>query len=198
MVSFPKAISLGFSGYVDFRGRSTRAEYWWWSLFGLIAPIFGVLLDLSIFGILADNWKAADWSLFQNLISLALFLPGLAVTVRRLHDINKTGWWMLWWCLSFLSGGILLGVGLALFFVTFSLHNLIAVMLVGSAVILWLAISVIGIIWLCRPSDLEINKHGPPNSHQVHEIIAFDTETKRQDAPDESSRRSRYSRRRED
>ena len=95
MVSFPKAISLGFSGYVNFRDRSTRAEYWWWSLFGFIASIFGVILDVSIFGLIAGNWDAADWSLFQNLIGLALFLPGLAVTVRRLHDINKSGWWCL-------------------------------------------------------------------------------------------------------
>ncbi|MDG1839154.1 MAG: DUF805 domain-containing protein [Dehalococcoidia bacterium] len=197
MISFPKAISLGFSGYVNFRGRSTRAEYWWWSLFGFIASIFGVLLDVSIFGFLAGNWEAADWSLFQNLIGLALFLPGLAVTVRRLHDINKTGWWVLWFSLIFLAGGILLGVGIALFFVTFSLHTLLAVMLVMSAVILWLATIVIAIVWLCRPSDPEDNRYGGLNSTRPTETSASDPKTNRSDPPTESSTRTGYSRRRE-
>jgi len=199
VISFPKAISLGFSGYANFRSRSTRAEYWWWCLFGLIASTFGVLLDVSIFGLLAGNWEAADWSLFQNLISLALFLPGLAVTVRRLHDINKTGWWVLWWCLSFLPGWILLGIGIALFFATFSLHNLIAVMLVASAVILWLAIFGIGIIWLCRPSDRGENRYGGLNSTEPTETTASDMEAEHfSDSPNESPTRTGYSRRRED
>jgi uncharacterized membrane protein YhaH (DUF805 family) len=198
VTSFPKAISLGFSGYTNFRGRSTRAEYWWWTLFATIAGFFGGLLDVSIFGFLAGNWEAADWSLFQNLISLALLLPGLAVTVRRLHDINKTGWWVLWWCLSFLPGWILLGIGIALFFVTFTLHTLIAVMLIGSAVILWLALIVISIIWLCRPSDPEENRYGGLNSTALTETTASGMEAERSDSPNESLTRTGYSRRRED
>jgi uncharacterized membrane protein YhaH (DUF805 family) len=197
VTSFPKAISLGFSGYTNFRGRSTRAEYWWWTLFATIAGFFGGLLDVSIFGFLAGNWEAADWSIFQNLISVALFLPGLAVLVRRLHDINKTGWWVLWFCLIFLAGLILLGMGIALFFVTFTLHTLIAVMLIGSAVILWLAIIVISIIWLCRPSDSEENRYGGLASTEPAETIASDMKTNRSDPPNESSTRTGYSRRRE-
>jgi uncharacterized membrane protein YhaH (DUF805 family) len=198
VISFPKAISLGFSGYANFRGRSTRAEYWWWTLFALIAGFFGGILDVSIFGFLAGNWEAADWSIFQNLISLALFLPGLAVLVRRLHDINKTGWWALWFCLIFLAGMILLAMGIALFFVTFTLHTLIAVMLIGSAVILWLAIIVISVIWLCRPSDPEENRYGGFNSTGLTDTTTSDMEAKRSDSPNQSSTRTGYSRRRED
>ena len=198
MTSFPKAISLGFSGYVNFRGRSTRAEYWWWSLFHFVAAIFGVILDVSIFGLLAGNWDAADWSLFQNLFGLALLLPGLAVTVRRLHDINKSGWWILWFSLIFLAGGILLGVGIAFFFVAFSLHTLLGVMLVGSGVILWLATTVVCIIWLCRPSDPGENRYGGLNSTGPTETTASDMEAERSDSSNESPTRTGYSRRRED
>lgn len=197
MVSFPKAISLGFSGYVNFRDRSTRAEYWWWSLFGFIASIFGVILDVSIFGLIAGNWDAADWSLFQNLIGLALFLPGLAVTVRRLHDINKSGWWVLWFTLIFLAGGILLGIGITFFFVSFTLHTLFAVMLVVSAIILWLATIVMALIWLCRPSDLGENRYGGLNGTRSTEATESEIKTDRSDSSDEPTRRTGYSRRRE-
>ena len=74
MVSFPDAIKLGFNRYFDFRGRSTRAEFWWWALFELIAGTSGIL---------------------GGLFELAVLIPGLAVGVRRLHDTNRTGWWLL-------------------------------------------------------------------------------------------------------
>jgi uncharacterized membrane protein YhaH (DUF805 family) len=85
MVSFPDAIKLGFNRYFDFRGRSTRAEFWWWALFELIA---GIALSIA-------DAIAGTSGILGGLFELAVLIPGLAVGVRRLHDTNRTGWWLL-------------------------------------------------------------------------------------------------------
>ena len=87
-MNFTQAITSGFQNYVNFKGRAARSEFWYWALFAFLAGIVAGLIDLVLFG-------AAGISLLQNLVGLALFLPGLAVSVRRLHDIDRTGWWIL-------------------------------------------------------------------------------------------------------
>ena len=72
MVSFVGAISLGFQRYFDFGGRSSRSEYWWWWLFFLLC----CLIPPFIFWIF-------------------LIIPLFSVGARRLHDINRTAWWIL-------------------------------------------------------------------------------------------------------
>ena len=93
-MTFTQAISSGLRRYVDFRTRSSRSEYWWWSLFSLSVGVVTSTLDLII-GV----------AILNGLSSLALFLPGLAVAIRRLHDVNRSGWWFL---LAFTVIGILL------------------------------------------------------------------------------------------
>ena len=93
-MTFTQAISSGLRRYVDFRTRSSRSEYWWWSLFSLLVGLATSTLDLII-GV----------AILNGLSSLALFLPGLAVAIRRLHDVNRSGWWFL---LAFTIIGILL------------------------------------------------------------------------------------------
>jgi uncharacterized membrane protein YhaH (DUF805 family) len=87
-MNFTQAITSGFQNYVNFRGRAARSEFWYWTLFSILASIVGALIDVALFGV-------AGLSVIQNLVGLALFLPGLAVSVRRLHDLDRTGWWML-------------------------------------------------------------------------------------------------------
>ena len=77
-MSFSQAISTCFSKYAIFSGRAPRSEYWWWILFTWIV---GIVLG---------------WVPFVGLIfQLAVLLPTLAVTARRLHDTNRSGWWQL-------------------------------------------------------------------------------------------------------
>jgi uncharacterized membrane protein YhaH (DUF805 family) len=76
-----KAIKTCFKKYADFSGRATKSEFWWFSLFQLIA--------LLIAGAISD--------IFYGVVALGLLLPGLAVGARRLHDIGKTGWLLLLW-----------------------------------------------------------------------------------------------------
>lgn len=93
-MTFPQAVSSGLHRYFDFRTRSSRSEYWWWSLFSLLVGIVTSLLDLMM-GVTVLN----------GISSLALFIPGVAVAVRRLHDVNRSGWWFL---ITFTVIGIIL------------------------------------------------------------------------------------------
>lgn len=70
--------------YADFNGRAGKAEFWWFFLFNVIVNIVGELVD----GMLGNQ-------ILGMLLSLAILVPGLAVGARRLHDINKSGWWQL-------------------------------------------------------------------------------------------------------
>lgn len=82
------AIKKGFKGYVVWNARSTRSEYWWWTLFALIVAIVASILDSIIFG--GDFGSVSP---IYSITTLALFLPGLSVFIRRLHDTDRTGWW---------------------------------------------------------------------------------------------------------
>jgi len=76
--------------YAVFSGRARRAEYW---TFVLINAAVGIIL--SIIGALAGDSAALITGAISSLYSLAVLLPSIAVGVRRLHDIGKSGWWLL-------------------------------------------------------------------------------------------------------
>jgi uncharacterized membrane protein YhaH (DUF805 family) len=76
--------------YIDFKGRATRPEFWYFVLFSLIIEIILSIFD-SILGLDFGN----DEGLLSSIYSLAVFLPSIGVGIRRMHDINKKGWWML-------------------------------------------------------------------------------------------------------
>lgn len=87
-MTFLEAVKSCFSRYATFSGRSRRAEYWWFSLFVIVVSIALTGLDIAIQGL--------DYSVgIADLWSLATLLPGLAVGARRLHDIDRSGWWQL-------------------------------------------------------------------------------------------------------
>jgi uncharacterized membrane protein YhaH (DUF805 family) len=75
-----EAVKAVFSKYATFEGRARRSEYWWFFLFSMIIAI---VLNLIRPGVLGGIW------------SLVTLLPSLAVGARRLHDIDRTGWWLL-------------------------------------------------------------------------------------------------------
>lgn len=90
-MTFLEAIQTCFRKYVDFNGRAGRAEYWYFVLFSVIVNIVASGLD-SVLGIAAQGTASGP---IAGLASLALLLPGLGVAVRRMHDIDKSGWWLL-------------------------------------------------------------------------------------------------------
>lgn len=82
--------------YMQFSGRARRAEYWYFTLFNIIVMIL-LAIPYSIGTGMVSNGNGAGWllSLPYYVYALAVIIPSLAVTVRRLHDINKSGWWIL-------------------------------------------------------------------------------------------------------
>ncbi len=80
--------------YVDFNGRAKRGDYWYFLLFQVVVliPIFILLAICMALGMSAI---ANIFSIIGGLFVLATLLPGLGVAVRRLHDINKCGWFIL-------------------------------------------------------------------------------------------------------
>ena len=80
-MTFGESIRTCFSKYATFEGRASRSEYWWFFLFNF-------LVSLGC-GMISDT--------LSGLFSLAVLLPSLAVGVRRLHDIDKSGWFLLVW-----------------------------------------------------------------------------------------------------
>ncbi len=101
-MSFPDAVKSVLSQYATFSGRARRSEYWFWTLFVVILEIV-LMIPLGL--VLASSLDTATmtygagasvaYGIF-SLVMLALVLPGLAVTVRRLHDQDKSGffWFM--------------------------------------------------------------------------------------------------------
>ncbi len=83
-MQFGEAISDGFSKYATFSGRSSRSAYWWWTLFYVLVIIGASIVDALI-----------NTAVIGGLIALAFIIPNLAVLVRRLHDVDHSGWWVL-------------------------------------------------------------------------------------------------------
>ena len=92
-MGFAEAVRVVFSKYVMFGGRARRSEYWWWVLFTFIVSIVTSGLDAAFGTNFRDDTSSGG--LIQGLASLVLFLPGLAVAIRRLHDTGRVGWWIL-------------------------------------------------------------------------------------------------------
>jgi uncharacterized membrane protein YhaH (DUF805 family) len=83
-VDFPQIIFKVFRKYADFTGRARRTEYWVWTLF-IVAGLIATTIADGIVGL----------PIFYLLFILGTFLPSLAVSVRRLHDIDRSGWAIL-------------------------------------------------------------------------------------------------------
>ncbi len=97
------------SQYTDFKGRARRKEYWMFVLFNVIFAVAAVILD-NVLGITFS--PEMPYGFIYLLYALAVLIPGIAVAVRRLHDMGKSGWWYLI-ALVPLIGGIWLIVLLA-------------------------------------------------------------------------------------
>jgi uncharacterized membrane protein YhaH (DUF805 family) len=155
-VSFPQAVKLGFKNYFKFSGRATRAEYWWWLLFTVLIGI-----GLDVIDTLTGTMGDAGQGLLGFLFKLATIVPSVALGVRRLHDINRTGWWLLVWGffpMAAIGGGILL----VSFFV---LDNLLMLTVIGFATLIGFGILgiigvIITIVWAIKKGDYGLNKYG--------------------------------------
>jgi len=165
-MSFVDAIKSGFRNYAKFRGRAGRSEYWWFFLFTVLAQ--------TVASSISDD--------FGNLVGLAVFLPGLAVHVRRMHDTGRSGWWVGAFYGSIgvvIVSVVVLIVDAALDFEVFSNGTFASddffgdnvsagsVALVGIATLAALALLIINIVFLCQRSNANENRFGPPPPPKV-------------------------------
>lgn len=77
--------------YADFSGRARRKEYWMFFLFNTIFAFLAAIID----NVVGTASPESGYGIFYGIYGLALFIPGLAVGVRRLHDVGKSGWMLL-------------------------------------------------------------------------------------------------------
>jgi uncharacterized membrane protein YhaH (DUF805 family) len=84
------AYSSFFKKYATFSGRARRQEYWMAYLFNMIAIVLLVAVDTALLGLTEQGA-----GILSGIYMIAIIIPSLAVTVRRLHDTDRSGWWIL-------------------------------------------------------------------------------------------------------
>jgi uncharacterized membrane protein YhaH (DUF805 family) len=96
-MGFAEAISSFWNNYVTFKGRARRSEYWFAALFLFLASLAATILDVALFSDQFGEFLEASGGLgvIGVLWALAVFLPSLSLLIRRLHDTNRSGWWVL-------------------------------------------------------------------------------------------------------
>jgi len=143
--------------YADFTGRAPRAEFWWYFLAVIIASIVARIID-NILGMSLMG----PYGPLSLILMLGLLVPNIAVAIRRLHDTDRSGWWILLpvvpYCLAFVLGGAAMmggaasgsamgmgaGTGIAAIF-----------LLIGAACALLL------LVFYCLPGTPGDNRYGP-------------------------------------
>lgn len=140
-----KAIECITKKYADFSGRASRSEFWIFVLFVFIVSfVLGLIENFT--GVVDKNM--VHW--IKGLFSLATMVPSLAVTTRRLHDIDKSGWWQL---INYISGFIIFNSLFAFAYHFYPIGIVISVLIAIIAVI-WM------LVWLCTKGTEGSNRFG--------------------------------------
>ena len=84
------AVREAFRRFADFSGRSNRGEFWWFYLASLLISFVLGILDMALFGEVGEQY-----GVLGNIWGLVAFIPSISLGARRLHDIDRTGWWQL-------------------------------------------------------------------------------------------------------
>lgn len=96
-MTFTQAISSVLGKYATFSGRAPRSEYWWFVVFSILASIAAGVLDTALFGAISllTFGEIDAFTPISTLVGLGLLIPSIAVGVRRFHDMDHAGWWLL-------------------------------------------------------------------------------------------------------
>ena len=146
--------------YFEFSGRSSRAEFWFFVLFVVLISILASIIDALL---MAE--RMGGTGLLSSLVSLVHLIPGLAVSVRRLHDIDRTGWWVL---LSLAPLGVLIVLGagsMALMSGGSETAGMMGLAGMGATMVLvWLvnlAVLIVFLVFYCTAGTPGPNRFGP-------------------------------------
>jgi len=165
--------------YAVFKGRASRKEYWMFVLFYFIFSIVAQILDVIFktnriisyetphFHILNITSNGGN-GLFSLLYGLFVFIPALAVAVRRLHDIGKSGWWVLAFTLIGSVPIILISIAIGAIGYKGSIISRGSIILLAILAVLISLTSVVwSIVWLALPGNPDENMYGPVPEENV-------------------------------
>ena len=91
-MTFVESVEHVLSNYFNAEGRASRSEYWWWYLFTILASI-----AVSLLGVILDKFTGIEFlsTILTWGLSILILIPNICVQIRRYHDINRSGWWIL-------------------------------------------------------------------------------------------------------
>lgn len=148
-MGFGEAVSTGFKKYVTFSGRARRSEYWWWWLFSFIMGLFSFIPVIG------------------KIITVVMFLPSLTMSVRRLHDIGRTGWWMAAPMGFSVLGGVFIFSGAVTGLGGHGSSGGFIAILGIICLICAIVSSVLVLVWAFIDSKPEANQYGPSPKYEV-------------------------------
>lgn len=152
-VGFWESVQSGFRNYFRFSGRAQRAEYWWFYLFCVLCQAILTVFDVSIFGVdVLDD----DFSPLADIFALVTVIPVLALGWRRMHDINRSGWWSL----LPLAPMLWAVIAAIVMFTSDSELTAVGVGVVAIGVIATFAAIIYVIVLLATDSDVGPNRYG--------------------------------------
>ena len=168
-MDFFGAVRICFNKYVNFGGRASRSEFWLFVLFVVLGGLILGVID-GVVGI-----EQGDPVSLGNAFGLLTFLPGLAVAVRRLHDTNRSGLWLLlWFSLS--------GLSLLLWYPP--IGDLAVLGILDLAIvfgILWVVSFFTLLYWYCIKGDARENRFGlAPRANTQDATISTTLDSNRQ------------------
>lgn len=151
------AVKSVLSQYVGFSGRARRSEYWYWTLATILAGILVGIIEL-VLGLGSDTSGP-----LSSVLNLALFLPGLAVTFRRLHDTGRSGWWIGGLYLGLLVFGVIIGIMFGTSLGAGADDSIgasmgVVAIIFGLGALIW---AIVMLVFLCTDSETGPNKYGP-------------------------------------
>ena len=154
--------------YATFRGRATRAEYWWFVLFCLLVQIACGSFDAAY--MVSEDIKVAAFFNMSTLASYALLLPLVAATVRRLHDTGRSGYWILWCTLINLAFVCLMIIG-TVASIEFDAHLIfLLISFVIATIFIFCSLGLQLYVFCCTllPGDAGPNKYGPSTQYTTY------------------------------
>lgn len=146
--------------YFDFSGRSSRPEFWYYILFYIIIYVVAAILD----GLLSTGM--GNFGILTSIVALIHLIPSISVSVRRLHDIDRTGWWVLLGLLPLIVMFIAAGGSMAMMFGGGETAESAGIMAMGASIfaaaVVSLIVFIVLLIFYCTRGTPGPNRFGPP------------------------------------
>lgn len=156
---------LPLKRYAQFGGRSRRMEFWMWILFIVLVNIVLSILDATLglggraaagAGALPGGFgygAGISGGVLANIFTLAVLIPNIAVAVRRLHDIDRSGWWILLPLLPYV-------IGIAAILSGAAAGSIPAMVVGGVALLSGLVCAIVILVWYCTAGTVGPNRYG--------------------------------------